>query len=98
MAKIEKVIFIHQEDEIEITIEEHENQNLDICAEVDWYSLKSTVQLNAVLGEVQRIHNNLKHHFNNLGPLIEIECEGAEEVIKIADMQTAFPNTPVKRI
>jgi hypothetical protein len=98
MAKIEKVIFIHQEDEIEITIEEHENQNLDICAEVDWYSLRLSVQLNAVLGEVQRIHNNLKQHFNNLGSLIEIEYEGEQEFIKIVDIQVAFPNIPVKRI
>ncbi|MHA3097635.1 hypothetical protein [Acinetobacter brisouii] len=98
MAKIEKVIFIHQEDEIEITIEEHENQNLDICAEVDWYSLRLSVQLNAVLGEVQRIHNNLKQHFNNLGSLIEIEYEGEQEVIKIVDIQVAFPNIPIKRI
>lgn len=98
MVKIEKVIFIHQEDEIEITIEEHENQNLDICAEVDWYSLRLSVQLNAVLGEVQRIHNNLKQHFNNLGSLIEIEYEGEQEVIKIVDIQVAFPNIPIKRI
>ena len=98
MAKIEKVIFIHQEDEIEITIEEHENQNLDICAEVDWYSLRLSIQLNAVLGEVQRIHNNLKQHFNNLGSLIEIEYEGEQEVIKIVDIQVAFPNIPIKRI
>ena len=98
MVKIEKVIFIHQEDEIEITIEEHENQNLDICAEVDWYSLRLSIQLNAVLGEVQRIHNNLKQHFNNLGSLIEIEYEGEQEVIKIVDIQVAFPNIPIKRI
>ena len=98
MAKIEKVIFIHQEDEIEITIEEHENQNLDICAEVDWYSLRSSVQLNAVLGELQRIHNNLKQHFNNLGSLIEIECKGEQKVIKMADIQAAFPNIPIKWI
>lgn len=98
MAKIEKVIFIHQEDEIEITIEEHENQNLDICAEVDWYSLRLSIQLNAVLGEVQRIHNNLKQHFNNLGSLIEIKYEGEQKVIKIVDIQVAFPNIPIKRI
>ncbi|MHA3105386.1 hypothetical protein [Acinetobacter sp. ANC 3791] len=98
MVKIEKVIFIHQEDEIEITIEEHENQNLNICAEVDWYSLRSSIPLNVVLEEVQRIHNNLKQHFNNLGSLIEIEYEGVQEIIKIEDIQAAFPNIPIKWI
>jgi len=42
--------------------------------------------------------NNLKQHFNNLGSLIEIEYEGEQEVIKIVDIQVAFPNIPIKRI
>jgi len=43
MNKIEKIIFNHQQDRIEITIKQHANQMLHLFAEVDWFSLKSRV-------------------------------------------------------
>ena len=96
MNKIEKIIFNHQQDRIEITIKQHANQMLHLFAEVDWFSLKSSVRSNVVLIEIEKIYNNLKQHFNNLGSLIEIEYRGVSNILKIKDIENIFPNIPIK--